>query len=224
MRGLVAALCTGIVLSGCTNTGGVTRAGTSPFWLAASAPKAMRVAGGDVVLQGPAGYCIDPSSVLLEQGVTFALLGSCASIANSAMAAKPQHRAVLSISISAEADARVSASGDALLAFLRSEPGHGSIARDGQVASVSIATAEFSDGVVMIGARDQSPISGRALPRDYLRGIFDLKGRIVSVTVFGLSSRPLSKSAAQGLLAASIAQLRVANGVEIAVSEMSPKA
>lgn len=212
-RNLLLACLAATGLSGCLGGGDVTRAGTSPFWFNASAPRAV-VLAGDVVVTGPKGFCIDPRAIQNGDGVYFALLGSCASLSNSASHGKPARPAVLSISLGQQGGIRVSETADALATLLGSPEGRGLLATDGSANSVTVISTEVADGIVLVHAIDPGLTRTRNLEPEYWRGLFDLKGRIATVNVFSLPGRQLSEAAAMGLASDMINALRLANASE----------
>lgn len=212
-RNLLLAGSSAMLLSGCLGGGDVTRAGTSPFWFNAAAPRAV-VLAGDVVVTGPKGFCIDPRATQNGDGVYFALLGSCASLSNSASHGRPTRPAVLSISLGQQGGVRVSETADALAALLGSPEGRSLLATDGSPEGVSVLSSEVVEGTVLVHASDPGLTRTRNLEPDYWRGLFDLKGRIATVSVFNLPGRAISEAAARGLIADMINALRIANASE----------
>lgn len=183
--------------------------GTSPFWLNVSAPKAIRADG--VTIAGPKGFCIDPGATQAQDNVRFALLGSCASLANSATHGAPRRNAVLSASVGPTGGMSVTRNADALVGLL-SGPDGAALLADQQGSSVSVSDVSADEGVVIVRASDPSLTSGRNLQSDYWRGFFDLGGRVVTLSVFSLPGRQgLSESAGRSLLLSFVAAMRQAN-------------
>lgn len=212
-RGTILALASVLTLSACIGGNDVTRAGTSPFWFNAAAPRAV-VLASNVVVNGPKGYCIDPKATQNGDGVYFVLLGSCASLSNSASHGKPSKLAAIAISLGQTGGVRVSTATEALANLLSSSEGRGLLANDGASGTVSVMGTEIADGAVLVQANDPGLTQSRNLEPTYWRGFFDLKDRIATVSVFSLPSRSLSDSAGRKLLVDTIAALRAANASE----------
>lgn len=195
------ALCLLVALPGCLAESEVTR----------RAPERIAVADRSVIVAGPPGYCIDTSATRDSATGAFVLLGSCASIANSPRAAKPAEPALLTASVSPTSPAAASASADQLAAFFRSDAGRAALARNGKAASVRVLATQTRNGALYIHASDNSGSRTGSLMPDYWRGIFNLGGRLVTVTVIGFAERPLSKAASIGTLDAFAARIRAEN-------------
>ena len=198
-------------LAACMDTGTVTRAGTSPFWFQASAPQAVRLGSGEVIVHGPQGFCIDPSSVRNDRGGSFVILGSCASLANSGQAGRPRHLAMLSISIAEPSGASIASASEALVPYFGAANGRATLSRNGNPDSVQVLSVFTDEGAVIVNAIDQSLMPQGELSPEYWRGFFDIKGRVVTASVFSLNDKPLSAGTGQALLLELIAALRAAN-------------
>ena len=160
----------------------------------ARAPDRIVVASKNIVIAGPPGYCVDRSATRDGADGVFVLLGSCASIENNARAAAPRIPGVLTASVSKASSADISASLDELQAFFTSTAGRAALARDGQAGSVRILATKRKNGAFYLHMSDESEIRVASLAPDYWRGLFDVRGRIVTVTVTGFKDRPMSKA------------------------------
>ena len=158
----------------------------------ARAPASITVASKSIVIAGPRGYCIDRSATRDSASGAFVLLGSCASIANNARAAAPRIPGVLTASVSDRSSADISASLDELEAFFNSTLGRAALARDGQAGSITILSTRRRNGAFYLHVRDDSENRVVSLAPIYWRGLFDVRGRIVTVTVTGFKERPMS--------------------------------
>ncbi len=175
------------------------------------APRAVTLAGSNVTLRGPNGYCVDPASIQQNSGTSFALLGACSSIANTSRAASPPEKAVLSVAISDTVELELESAAADLQEFLVSDAGRATLARDGDPASVDIDKVGFQDGIVIINAHDKTPLPGQAFQNSYWRGFFNLGGRLATISVYARSGDALDDGRAQALLSAFARSLRLAN-------------
>lgn len=170
-----------------------------------------QLAEGAVTVRGPVGYCVDPRSKREQDGTGFVMLGSCASIANSARASQPAEKAVLTASVSGESILSVAEAGDEMTAYLQTDAGRATLARDGLAGSVDVLATAQIDNVLLVQTRDVRLSPDGALAGTYWRGFFDLGQRIVTVSVFGLADRSLSDRGSQDLLLDFVDSIRAAN-------------
>ncbi|MEL7345075.1 MAG: hypothetical protein AAFN59_09485 [Pseudomonadota bacterium] len=68
-----------------------------------TAPDAVAVTG-DIVVTGPAGYCVDEGATRLGQVEAFVLLGSCAAITRDGRQPSPRDPAIIAVSVRAGVD------------------------------------------------------------------------------------------------------------------------
>jgi len=200
------AIAASLALTGCIG-GGAALLQQFP----ALAPKSVAVSGGEVIVQGPSGFCVDPRSRREGDGTSFAMLGACSSIANSARADRPSQPAVLSVAVSDPGELIVADAWLSMQDFLATEAGRASLARDGNAASVEPPEVRLIDEVLVVTARDTSPAPADALDSTYWRGIFNLGDRIVTVSVYAHDEQALSDSTALRLLFDFVGSIRNAN-------------
>lgn len=175
------------------------------------APEKVVVAGKSVVIAGPQGYCIDTTATRSSDTGAFVLLGSCASISNSPRAPTPRTPGLLTASVSGTSGAAIGSSLDRLQAFFTSTSGRAALARDGNTASVKILETRRQGEAFYIHARDTSSNSIAGISQDYWRGLFDVRGRIVTVSVVGFETRPMSDAIGLATLDAFAARIKAEN-------------
>ena len=169
------------------------------------------VAGGDITIAGPPGYCPDRSATRASSGQSLVVLGSCASVRNSPNAAKPPIPAVLTASVSRASGAGISGSTVQLAEFFRSVEGRAVLARNGKSASVRIMSVRRQSGAFLMHIDDGSPAQVAGLSRRYWRALFDLEGRIITVSVIAFAAKPMSDAFARATLEAFISRIRQEN-------------
>lgn len=197
--GLVALMMLGGCLEG---SGGLGLA------LPSAAPKKVRVSSKSVVIAGPEGFCIDPTHTKDNAKSAFVLLGSCASIANSLRKPKPQVRAILMATVSAQTgNTPIAASMETLAKFFKSKAGRTALSRDGNAKTVEVVEILGKDGILYIHAHDSSTHTLAGAGDEYWRALFDVKGRIVSASVVGLVEHPISPAAGFETLNAFVSQI-----------------
>lgn len=183
-----AALALILVLAGCMSGLPVPTAGR----IDTSAPREVVVSGGEVVIAGPDGFCVDPRSVEdRKEGVSFVLLGNCASIANSAEADQPPFHALLSATIRLNPGASMADQMDLAQEFLRSADGRAILSRTGDAETVTVIDSFAEGETLFLRARDSSEGYAPNMSAEHWRAIFDLNDRVIAVAVFGFDDAPL---------------------------------
>ncbi len=150
------------------------------------------VAGGNVVIAGPPGYCVDRSALSTTPKGDFVLLASCASISGNPAAPAPGIPAILTASVATQPVANIDRSLDRLTAFFKSDKGRAALARDGRASSVEVLSTRVEGGALVMKVRDTGFDKVVGLEPEYWRALFDLEGRIVTLSVITFSDKPMS--------------------------------
>ena len=113
------------------------------------------------------------------------------------------------VTVSVENGAAGAPTPEELEAFFVSDIGRASLARDGQHESVNILETYTSADRFLLHMEDLSALPGAA-PEAW-RALFDLQGRFVAVSLYGLSDAPISAEAGLAALEAQVDELIAAN-------------
>ncbi len=184
------------LVSGCSNPFGVSRA----------APTSIELPDG-MVVAGASGWCVDPKSSRLADETAVVVLGSCAAIAENALAPKPDVPGVVTVSV--ERDGAGTPSPGQLESFFVSDMGRAALAQDGRAESLQVLETRTDEERLFLHTMDQSALPG-ASPRTW-RALFNLSGRFVSVSLYGLSDEPIAPEEGLAALEAQVDQLMAAN-------------
>lgn len=169
------------------------------------------VTAARVAIAGPQGYCIDDDGTRDGSGEAFVVLGSCASISRSARQPAPAEPALLTASVSSGEPVSIERAVGALPSFFRSETGRRALSRAGDPATVEIIDTTVDGEMFVLRVRDRSPNLIGAVEDTYLRGLFDIDGALVTISVIGLRDRPISDAGARQTLLAFAREIRAAN-------------
>lgn len=212
---LVTGLVALMVLGGCENKAGGDGAlgfGLSNLASPKPAPVQVRVAGKEVVIAGPKGFCVDPTQIRDRAANAFVLLGSCRAISNSPLKPKPQVPAILVATVSGKTkSAPIASSMDTLTKFFKSSAGRAALSRDGRAQTVEVIQTLKRQDIFYIHARDSSTDALAGAGDEYWRALFNVKGRIVSASVVGLQEQPITSKAGFDTLAIFANKIMIAN-------------
>jgi len=178
----------------------------------APAPQQVAVTSDQIVVAGPAGYCVDPTATRDQGDTGFVLLGNCAAIANSRRADQPELPALLTAAISAPSeDGRLSDSLGDLDGFFRSEEGLALLSRTGEAASVTILNTAIEGDVFFLHANDESEAAIDGVQNTYWRAYMDIGRRIATLSVLALEDRQLTNDQSLATLRSFTQSMRAAN-------------
>jgi hypothetical protein len=183
----------GLAACGGGRLGGGTSQARGQDQASGSVSKTLTVAGRQIVIQGPPGYCIDETATEAGYDTAFVMLGDCAVVAPGARAPRPDKRALLTASVSGatEGGAGVADSLISMDRFFRSETGRTALSRSSDPETVEILETFQSDGAFYLRASDTSQADVPGLGDEYWRVFFDVDDQIVSVSVVSFRDAPL---------------------------------
>lgn len=207
MKRVLSGLLLTALLSGCMEGIGGS-GGTTPGTNAHASPR-VQVMSGALTIAGPRGFCIDPGATHGAAGEAFVVLGSCAVISGNPHDAKPRKPALLTASVTASGAPLDDGALDRLARFITSDPGRDALARSDQAKTVRVLDITRAPGLLVIHASDGTAIGD--LSGDYWRGIFEIAGQLVSVTVSGYRAAPLDERTGARLARDFVDAIRRAN-------------
>ncbi len=171
-----------------------------------SAPTRVELPDG-MIVAGANGWCVDQASSRARGDTAVVVLGSCAAIGQNALAPRPDVPGVVTVSV--ERDALGAPTPEELESFFGSDAGRAALARDGQSASVEVLETRTGDDRFILYTDDKSALPGAST--SMWRALFDLGGRFVSVSLYGLSDQPIPAGAGFEALDQQVDELIAAN-------------
>lgn len=210
-------ICAG--LAGCGGRGGGISLGPRP----APAPAEIAVTAEQIVITGPAGYCVDPTATRNSDDTGFVLLGNCAAIANSRRAGQPITPAVLTAAVSEPSDGgRLADSLLELDGFFRSDDGRRLLSRSGEAETVAVLDTLVDGDVFLLQATDSSDGAIEGVQNEYWRAYMDVGTRIATLSVIALEDSTLSREDSLTTLRGFVQAVQGANTGEPAVPVAQP--
>ena len=197
----VCALVAGFALAACDG-------GFEGFNVTRSAPERIELPDG-LIVSGTAWWCVDTRTTRTNGQTSVVVLGSCAAIAKNAFAPRPDVPGVVMVSVENEAGSIPDA--EILEGFLLSDIGRAALARDGKAESVKILESRRADDLLLVHVEDRSFRQVRGADTSYWRALFGLDGRIVTVSLVGLSNKPIETPLGFETLSAQVDEIRTAN-------------
>lgn len=197
---------------------GFALAACDPAAMGGNAPSraTVTVAGGPVVVAGPAGFCIDREVLNVTEAGAFALLGDCGELGGGGALARSPQGAALTASISAgglagEGDDPAGSLAE-LAAFVQTAEGRALLGRSGRADSVRILATRPQGDVLFVLVEDRGPqVIGGVSPR-FWRAFLEVRERMAVLSVLGFETGGLDEQASLNLLASFVASMQAANG------------
>ena len=148
------------------------------------------LAGTDVVVAGPEGYCLDPKTVQSRPGRGFALIASCRILSGGAVGAWAEP-VLITVTVGPKG-----AEGDL--------PGPAAIA---QAAGAALLGGESSDGFVAANLDRGGDSLLKGGDKRYWRGAFVLNGRLVGLALYAPKDSSYATQQGGAMLASVRAQI-----------------
>lgn len=167
---------------------------------------------GAAVVQGPAGYCIDPQASRASTG--FAVLAGCGLV--SRLAVMPPVEGLITVQIGAQGSASVNSASSQIAAMMRTPTGARMLSASGQAETVVIEAVERAEGLVVVRFTDNAPSEIAGLGPTAYRAFLDIGGRLTTVSLRFYDRAPVAAGTGAQLLAQAVAVLRAANAAPAA--------
>lgn len=194
--------CVAVVMAGCAGTFG------------GDAPLPSVTMGGGVIVAGPQGYCVDPS--VSSAGSGLAVMAACAAIAGEETD-WPQSNALITVQVGGSGSATVAGSAPAVAAFLNTPEGRRTLSRSGDGATIDIRSVRANGDVVTVVFDDSAPLPIAGLSSREWRAFLDVNGRLLTLSVRGLTAPGAQSDGGAALLAATVSSILAANGVNAVI-------
>jgi hypothetical protein len=177
-----------------------------------SAPRNVTVTTDQVVITGPRGFCVDPSSSQQNNSDgAFVALGSCAAL-NQGPSAEPAFPAILTATISRPmGSGQVASNIGQFDSFFRSEDGRRLLSRTQDPESVTIIETISSPGIFYLHASDRSQTVIGGVQSEYWRAYLDLGSRIITLSVLEADGQSLGPNQSFELLTRFVQSILRAN-------------
>ena len=173
-------------------------------------PPSVRLANA-VTVQGPTGYCVDPVVTRPMQG--FALLAACAAMTADKTDAYPASIALITVQVGSADSAVVQGQEAAFAAFMDTPQGAALLSASAIGGPVAVRVTQTDPNAVAVYTEDAGPPGITGTQPQAWRLFTDINGRLVTISVRGLSDAALSQAASRALLDRMVTVLRAANGV-----------
>jgi hypothetical protein len=169
--------------------------------------RTLAVLDNAIRVAGPDGFCVDRRASRQASG--FAVLVGCAVI--SATPSMPRHSGLLTVQIGAADTASVTGSEPALEGLLRTAQGAAMLSVSNRAQTVTSVSTIARAGLVVVHFTDSGARGDSALQTDEWRAFFDLRGRLVTISVRGLTREPLTSQTGLQLVQSFVAAMQAAN-------------
>ena len=147
-----------------------------------------------VTLAGPRGFCVEPSATRASLDEAFVIFGNCAAITGSPDEEQPDVPAIATASVTSSglSGASIEGSVKQLQAFLASDEGRRTLSRSGNPDTIEVIDSFAANGALFLHAKDTSPSILRGAANTYWRAYFDVRSSIVTISILGFQTIPLS--------------------------------
>lgn len=177
-------------------------------------PQRMALAGGQVVIAGPRGFCIDraaSSARAAEQAIV--VLSSCRALGGGILARAPTDSAILTATLApAGLQLDIAEAANQMKRLFASEQGRAALSRSGRAATVRVIESFAAEDAFFLRLSDTSPFPGGAVSAEYWRAIFAMDDRVMTISAHGLAGNPLQRNDGIRLLREFKLSIRAASG------------
>jgi hypothetical protein len=190
----------GILLAALSGCGSAPNSGVAQGAMIAGPPSAagsltrLAVADGAVVIAGPKGFCVDRRESRLTPMGGFVFMGSCAVVRGGLFRYRPARPAILTASVGGPVGPNLTdGAADALRTYFRSNEGRAALSRSGDARTVTVLEDQVGAGAFLLYLRDVSRFPGGVAAPEYWRAVFDVGGRMIVLSAYGVQPGPLDR-------------------------------
>lgn len=188
-----------VLLSGCLSP---TSGTSDSSWPAG--PNAVSLLGGEVVIDAPAGYCLDPSATQTDPPAMTVFFAACGPgyphVAMSAVVAEGRTPGILKPE-----------GVEALSRYFSTERGRTSLSRAGKAENVTVHATEIGEEIVVLHLSDTSRTAKVGIAPSYFRAVTELNGHLVTFSVLPFNDLGMPDSTVRDLLDRLVEASRVAS-------------
>lgn len=172
--------------------------------------QSLALLSGEFTVRGPANYCVDTRSSRASDG--FAILAPCSVLTGEG--ALPRVSAVITVQVGDPGSALVRGGESALAEFLRQPEGAVLLSPTGAAANIKVRSAVTSENrvAVLFDDKGASPIAGTQ--NEEWRVFTDIKGRLLTISLRGLTAAPAAIDAKEALLDQVVGAIAQANATD----------
>lgn len=182
-------------------------AACAPAGIAGGAPTrtSVELAGAEIVVAAPQGFCIDRRSTRRSAAGAFVLVGDCALLGPVGGRARPPVGAVMTASVSTAGlgeGARAAQSLARLASFAATPAGLSALGRSGESARTRILATRTRGDALYLLVEDAGPQRGPELDRRFWRAFLEVGGRLTVLSLLAFEDAGIDPQRGLELLTA----------------------
>ncbi len=166
----------------------------------------VKLGNGDIVLEGPSGWCIEPTSLVRGRGSNFASLAGCHALTEGRVG-RPTPAGILTVTVSARRLGGDIDTSDALADAVRGQ---------------KVLSTQRSDGVALVQLQAKTPATADSIGDPQWRGVFVLGNRVVALAAYGPKGGEIAGSTGGKLLAATAQKMKTLSPIANRGAAMPP--
>lgn len=182
--------------AGKTESAALSRAQPVATQSGGAPPQRMALAGGQVVIAGPRGFCIDraaSSTRAEEQAIV--VLSSCRALGSGLLTRSASDSAILTATLApAGVQLDIAQAAAQMQRLFATEQGRAALSRSGRAASVNVLESFAAEDAYFLRLSDTSPFPGGEVSAEYWRAIFGMEARVLTISAHGLEGAPLARN------------------------------
>jgi len=179
-----------------------------------AAPSRMALAGGQIIVAGPRGFCIDrAASNARAEEQAIVVLSSCKALGGGLLAPSPGIPAILTATLApASVQLDIVQAAEQMQRLFATEQGRAALSRSGRAGSVQVIESFLAEDAFYLRVSDTSPFPGGEVSAEYWRAIIALQGRVLTISAHGLADSPLARNDGIRMLRDFITSIREVSG------------
>lgn len=170
------------------------------------------VSSKNIVIQAPAGFCIDETVSNISSKPTFILFGNCAAISQSNSITQSKVYAVLTATVSKMKFGQIPLESKNLDDYFRSEDGRAILSVNGNPNDIVVLDSFKMDSSYFVLVKNTGQKKSNAISDFSWRAYLKISGHIIAVAIIGFDQKPMQHDESLKIIRHFVNEIRINNG------------
>ena len=172
------------------------------------------ISSKNIVIQAPAGFCIDETVSNISAKPTFILFGNCAAISQSNSITQSKVYAVLTATVSKMKSDEIPLESKDLDSYFRSDNGRAILSTNGNPDDIVVLDSFKMDNSYFVLVKNTGQKKSNAISDFSWRAYLKISGHIIAVAIIGFHKKPMKHDESLKIIRHFVNEIRTNNGFD----------
>ena len=172
------------------------------------------ISSKNIVIQAPAGFCIDETVSNISSKPTFILFGNCAAISQSKSITQSKVYAVLTATVSKMKSNKIPLESKNLDNYFRSDNGRAVLSTNGNPNDIVVLDSFKMDSSYFVLVKNTGQKKSNAISDFSWRAYLKISDYIIAVAIIGFNQKPMKHDESLKIIRHFVNEIRINNGFD----------